>query len=171
MQERPGIKRLTGTRGKQIPNRAGIIAFCQSQDSEVFVRLGCVRIDAYGRKKRDLCRCVVARSEAAETQIVPDGRYLAFVKSDIEHGRDLFLASADGSGRARQYLWLAVGRLLQKDRVVRAWYESKVKRDGGKKRRAMVGLVRKLAKAVYWVARGEAFDSRKLFDVARLNLT
>ncbi len=51
-----------------------------------------------------------------------------------------------------------------------AWYESKVKRDGGGKARAVVGLMRKLVKALYHVARGEPFDSRKLFDVRRLKL-
>jgi hypothetical protein len=36
-----------------------------------------------------------------------------------------------GPGRARQYLWLAVFRWLQKDAVARAWYAEKIKRDGG----------------------------------------
>lgn len=75
-----------------------------------------------------------------------------------------------GSGRARQYLWLAVYRWRQRDPVAQAWYEAKVKRDGGSKARAVVGLMRKLVKALYHVARGEPFDSRKLFDVQRLKV-
>ncbi len=75
-----------------------------------------------------------------------------------------------GSGRARQYLWLAVYRWRQRDPIAQAWYESKVKRDGGGKARAVVGLMRKLVKALYHVARGEPFDSRRLFDVRRLKL-
>jgi transposase len=75
-----------------------------------------------------------------------------------------------GSGRARQYLWLAVFRWRQRDPVAAAWYESKVRRDGGGKSRAAIGLMRKLVKALFHVARGGAFDSRKLFDVRRLKL-
>jgi len=73
-----------------------------------------------------------------------------------------------GSGRARQYLWLAVHRWRRSDAIAHAWYEAKVKRDGGRKARAVVALMRKLAKALFHVARGEPFDSRRLFDTARL---
>jgi transposase len=75
-----------------------------------------------------------------------------------------------GSGRARKYLWLAVWRWRKQDPIVQAWYAAKVQRDGGGKARAVVALMRKLAKALYHVARGEQLDSRKLFDVARLRL-
>ncbi len=75
-----------------------------------------------------------------------------------------------GSGVARQWLYLAVLRLIQKDVVIQAWYERKVARDGGVKMKAIIALMRKLAGALWHVARGEAFDSRKLFDVRRLNL-
>jgi transposase len=75
-----------------------------------------------------------------------------------------------GSGRARRYLWLAVHRWRKRDPIVQAWYAAKVRRDGGTKSRAVVALMRKLVKALYHVARGEPFDSRKLFDVARLRL-
>ncbi len=77
-----------------------------------------------------------------------------------------------GPRRARQYLYLAVLRWIQKDPVARAWYEQKVQRDGGKiKGKALVALMRKLLCGLWWVARGEAFDSRKLFDVRRLELS
>ena len=76
-----------------------------------------------------------------------------------------------GPGRARQYLWLAVFRWLQKDAVARAWYAEKIKRDGGRRSRAVIALMRKFAQALFHVARGVPLDSRKLFDVSRLRLT
>ena len=77
-----------------------------------------------------------------------------------------------GPRRARQYLYLAVLRWIQKDPIARAWYEQKVQRDGGKlKAKALVALMRKLLCGLWWVARGEVFDSRKLFDVRRLELS
>lgn len=76
----------------------------------------------------------------------------------------------NGSGRARQYLWLAVFRWRKKDPIVQAWYAAKVKRDGGKKARAVVALMRKLVKALFHVARGAPMDTQRLFDVNRLRL-
>jgi transposase len=78
--------------------------------------------------------------------------------------------SKHGSGRARQYLWLAVFRWRQRDPVAAAWYDAKVRRDGGGKARAVIGLMRKLVKALFHLARGDAFDSRKLFDARRLGV-
>ena len=75
-----------------------------------------------------------------------------------------------GSGVARTYLYLAALRMIQTDAVCRAWYTKKVQRDGGKKQKAVIALMRKLARGLWHVARGKAFDSRKLFDVSRLNL-
>ena len=75
-----------------------------------------------------------------------------------------------GPGVARQWLYMAVLRWLKKDPIARAWYERKAARDGGKKMRAIVALMRKLVGALWYVARGEALDSRKLFDVRRLSL-
>lgn len=76
-----------------------------------------------------------------------------------------------GSGVARWYLFLAVLRLIRRDAVVRAWYERKVQRDGGRlKLKALVAVMRKLARALWHVARGEPFDSRKLFDTRKLHL-
>lgn len=75
-----------------------------------------------------------------------------------------------GPGVARQWLYMAVLRWLKKDQIARAWYERKVARDGGKKMKGVVALMRKLVGALWHVARGEALDSRKLFDVRRLSL-
>lgn len=79
--------------------------------------------------------------------------------------------SKRGSGVARHFLYLAALRLLKNDRVVRAWYSKKVGRQGGTlKNKAVIAIMRKLARALWHVARGAPFDSSKLFDVARLRL-
>jgi transposase len=72
-----------------------------------------------------------------------------------------------GSGKARFYLYWLVLRLVQHDVVIKAWYERKVARDGGRfKGRAVTAVMRKIVKALWHVARGEPFDSRKLFNLA-----
>ena len=71
-----------------------------------------------------------------------------------------------GSGRARKYLYLAVLRLIQSDAVFRTWYATKVA-GGMLKGKAIVALTRKLVAGLWHVARGNAFDSRRLFDVER----
>jgi transposase len=76
-----------------------------------------------------------------------------------------------GPSRVRQYLWLAVFRWIQTDAIANAWYQRKKKRDGGRSSRAAVALMRKLAKALFHVGRGAVFDSSKLFDVRRLQLS
>ena len=76
-----------------------------------------------------------------------------------------------GPGVARQWLYMAVLRWLKQDEIARAWYERKVARDGGEKMRAIVALMRKLVGAMWYVARGQALDSRKLFDVRRLSVS
>ena len=76
-----------------------------------------------------------------------------------------------GPSRVRQYLWLAVFRWIQKDPIANAWYQRKKQRDGGRASRAAVALMRKLAKALYHVGRGATFDSNKLFDIRRLQLS
>ena len=76
-----------------------------------------------------------------------------------------------GSGRARKYLWLAVHRWLKKDANARAWYEKKIARDGGLRAKAIAGLMRKYAQALFHLARGAPFESARLFDTSRLALT
>lgn len=75
-----------------------------------------------------------------------------------------------GSSQARKVLWMAVLRWVQADAVARAWYLRKVERDGGRKMAALAALMRKLAKALYHVGRGEPLDMRKLFDCDRLGV-
>jgi hypothetical protein len=48
---------------------------------------------------------------------------------------------------------------------------AKIKRDGGRRARAVIALMRKFAQALFHVARGVPLDSSKLFDVSRLRLT
>jgi transposase len=76
-----------------------------------------------------------------------------------------------GSGKARKWLYLAALRLIQKDLIVRTWYEKKVARDGGVKKKAIVAVMRKLVRALWYVGRGEPLDTSKLFDVKKLGLS
>jgi hypothetical protein len=74
-----------------------------------------------------------------------------------------------GPGLCRFYLYLAAMRLIMWDPVVKLWYKRKVARQAGKmKNKAVVAVMRKLAAALWHVARGEVFDSTKLFDAVRL---
>ena len=76
-----------------------------------------------------------------------------------------------GSGKARKWLYLAALRLIQKDLIVRTWYERKVARDGGVKKKAIVAVMRKLVRALWYVGRGEPLDTTKMFDVKKLGLS
>jgi transposase len=74
-----------------------------------------------------------------------------------------------GSGQIRQYLYLAVLRLIQSDPLMAKWYGRKVARDAGKKGKAIVSLMRKLIVGLWRVGcDGTPFDSSQLFDEARL---
>jgi transposase len=77
-----------------------------------------------------------------------------------------------GSSTSRQYLYLAAMRAVKDCAVVRAWFERKQGRDGGKGKggKALVAIMRKLAAALWHVARGAAFDVRKLYNVQALGL-
>ena len=89
-------------------------------------------------------------------------------KSSGKHQGQLKI-SKRGPGDCRYYLYLAALRLIGQDPVVGRWYERKVERDGGKaKNKAVIAVMRKLAKALWYVARGAEFDSRLLFDVRKL---
>lgn len=91
-------------------------------------------------------------------------------KSSGEHKGQLKITKR-GPALARRYLYLAVLRLLQREPHFKAWYLRKVDREGGKrKQKAVVALMRKLASALWHVARGQEFDPTKLFDVQRLGI-
>jgi len=68
--------------------------------------------------------------------------------------------SKRGSATARKYLYLAALRLIQKDPVIGQWYQNKA--DPRVKMKTVIACLRKLAKALWYVARGERFDARKL---------
>jgi transposase len=75
-----------------------------------------------------------------------------------------------GSATARQYLYLAALRKVKDCPLIRAWFERKRARDGGKGKggKGIVAIMRKLAAALWHVARGAAFDPRKLYNVPAL---
>jgi len=75
-----------------------------------------------------------------------------------------------GSGDARMYLYMAVLRLIDKNVIIKSWYQKKVIRDGGVKKKAIVAIMRKLASSLWHVGQGSPFDASKLFDVNRLSL-
>ena len=75
-----------------------------------------------------------------------------------------------GPSAVRRWLFMAVLRWIQEDVIAKAWYQRKTVRNGGNKMKAVVALMRKLLAGLFHVARGEKFDSSKLFDVNRLNL-
>jgi len=65
-----------------------------------------------------------------------------------------------GSGRARMYLYMAVLRLIWSSPCFRAWYECQVEREGGKRKLlAIIALMRKLAAALWHVARSSTRPS------------
>ncbi|MCB1055713.1 MAG: transposase [Acidobacteria bacterium] len=79
--------------------------------------------------------------------------------------------SKRGPSLVRKYLYLASLRWIRLDPVVRAWYEAKVQRQGGRlRKKAVVAVMRKLARALWWVGQGRAFSTRQLFDTRRLGL-
>jgi transposase len=69
-----------------------------------------------------------------------------------------------GSSIVRRYLYFAALRLIKNDPVVKAWYQAKVNPKA--KNKTVIALMRKLAKALWHVGRGEQFDARKLLTVA-----
>lgn len=75
-----------------------------------------------------------------------------------------------GPGLVRQVLYLFALRMLRESAVVRAWYKRRRGYTDESKQRAVVAVMRKLVRAMFHVARGDAFDASKLFDVRRLDL-
>lgn len=75
-----------------------------------------------------------------------------------------------GPGIVRKYHYFTALRWLYQDPLIARWYRNKVHRDGDHKGKAIVAVMRKLARALWYVARGEVFDSRKLFNVPALGI-
>jgi transposase len=71
--------------------------------------------------------------------------------------------SKRGQPQTRRWLYLAAMRLAKRVGV-REWYQAKKERDGGVAKGALVGLMRKLAIALYQVgAKGAVFEMGRLF--------
>lgn len=70
-----------------------------------------------------------------------------------------------GSAMARKYLYFATLRLIQSNPVAKAWYQNKV--DPRVRNKTVIAVMRKLAKALWYVGRGERFDANKLFTVTQ----
>jgi len=83
-------------------------------------------------------------------------------KSSGRHKGQLKLTKR-GSSVARRYLYFAALRLLKNNPIIKVWYEKKV--DSRAKKKTVVALMRKLAKALWYVARGEKFDATKLVSI------
>ena len=75
-----------------------------------------------------------------------------------------------GPGLVRQVLYLFALRMLKESAPVRAWYKKRRGYTEESKQRAVVAVMRKLVRALFHVARGDAFDASKLFDLRRLDL-
>jgi transposase len=85
----------------------------------------------------------------------------------VEHSSGMYQGklriSKRGSAQVRRWLYLGVLRLVSKDPVQR-WYRQKKSKDGDKAKRALIGVMRKLALALYEVgAKGQTFDAMRLF--------
>jgi transposase len=75
--------------------------------------------------------------------------------------------SKRGQPRVRRWLYLAVLRLIRREGV-RDWYRGKKQQGEKATKKALVGVMRKLAVALYRVAvSSEAFESRRLFPGAQ----
>lgn len=71
--------------------------------------------------------------------------------------------SKRGSATARKYLYFAVLRLIHRNPAVAQWYKNKAQPRA--KSKTVVAFMRKLAKALWHVARGNPFDAKKLVAV------
>jgi transposase len=73
-----------------------------------------------------------------------------------------------GPSVVRLYLYFAALRLIAHNPTVRRWYALKTHRPGALKKKTVIELMRKLAKALWHVARGERFVPEKLFNLRAL---
>ena len=76
-----------------------------------------------------------------------------------------------GPGQVRHLLYLAALRLLKDASAIPlAWYCARKCHSAGQSLKAVVAVMRKLARALWHVGRGAAFDVTKLFDARRLDV-
>jgi transposase len=69
-----------------------------------------------------------------------------------------------GPAVARRYLYFAALRWIRSDSGIQQWYQRKVRRDGGVKGKAIIAIMRKLAKGLWHIAQGQRFDPEKVFN-------
>lgn len=67
-----------------------------------------------------------------------------------------------GPSLGRFYLYFAALRLIKRDPVIKRWYLRKTARPGAVKRKQVIELMRKLAKAFWHQAHGHTFDVNRL---------
>ncbi len=67
-----------------------------------------------------------------------------------------------GCSIVRRYLYLATLRLINNDPVIKEWYQQKV--DARAKIKTVIALMRKLAKALWYIGRGDQFSAKKLIS-------
>lgn len=75
-----------------------------------------------------------------------------------------------GPAQVRQLLYMAALRLVKDNPIVASWYRARAAYKAETKTKAVVAVMRKLARALWHVARGDAFDATKLFDTRRLEV-
>lgn len=95
------------------------------------------------------------------------------VKSSGEHdGRPSI--TKKGPGEVRKYLYLLACRMVKGAGegcpYVRAWYQQRLRRNGGVRLKGLVAVMRKLIRAIFHIGRGAVYDPTQLFDVSRLDL-
>ena len=72
--------------------------------------------------------------------------------------------SKRGQRLCRKWIYFSALRLIKTSAGVKRWVAAKKQRDGGKGKRAVIGVMRRLALAAYQVgASGVAFDAERLF--------
>jgi len=91
------------------------------------------------------------------------------VRSSGNHAGQLKITKR-GPGAARRILYMAALRLILTDPIAAAWYRNRKSYKADLKKKAVVAVMRKLVRALFHVARGNPFDSSKLFDTRRLCL-
>lgn len=75
-----------------------------------------------------------------------------------------------GPSEVRRVLYLAALRFVQTHPAAQAWYARRGGYSDKGRKRALVAVMRKLVKALWYVARGHELDVKKLFDLRRLDL-
>lgn len=78
--------------------------------------------------------------------------------------------SKRGPGIVRKYLFLAAMRLVNQDELSKTWYQRRRGFAAEQRTKAIIAVERKLCRAIFHVAKGEAFDAHKLFDARRLGI-